>query len=123
MFKEEVINLVSLVGVQESSISVHEDGKKPYDHRRPEGSASLTDALKLRELLKIELIEVSARQNLVLNDLQSVLEAVDQHFQAELLALPVDSPRAHEITDRYGASAQILALLFEELEEVVEQSH
>ena len=123
MFKEELINLVSLVGVKEGSISVREDGKEPYDHLQPEGSASLTEALKLRDLLEIELMELSARQHLVLKDLQVVLEAVDQHFQAQLVGMPVESLKAQEITDRYGASAQMLSLLFEELEQAVEQSH
>ncbi|MEK7591711.1 MAG: hypothetical protein AAB489_05935 [Patescibacteria group bacterium] len=113
MFKEEVINAVSLAGVKQGSKIVRHDSKT--FELVPEGSSRLRIGLRLRDVFQQRMMHISDRQPLVLSDLQLMLNILEQQCAMALMGAE-NRAEGKKIAEEHGPKIAVLDGCIKQLE-------
>ncbi|HLD71315.1 MAG TPA: hypothetical protein VI873_01720 [Candidatus Peribacteraceae bacterium] len=84
MFKQEVINEVSMAGVGQGAMVVREIGQQTKE-LLPEGSGKLSVGLKLRDAFEWDLSDVSDREHLVTEHVDRMRKTLGHQYGMSLM--------------------------------------
>lgn len=115
MFKDAVIDAVSLAGVKQGSKIIRHGGKTI--ELVPEGSTRFRIGLRLRDVFRQRMMHISDRQPLVLSDLQLMLNILKQQCAMALLGAE-NRAEGKKIAEEHGPKIVVLAGCIRQLETV-----